>query len=572
MKKRQKALTMILSLTLAAALGLSGCGSAKDDTANSPDTSGTADTGQETAGANTDTGEMHQLTILAPQIANIIDIETNDFTKWYEEQTNTHISWQLVPQDAIEANLNLVLAGGEYPDIFLCMEIKTAMEGTYGGEDKIFRPLDDLIENEMPNLKKYLDENPNVKKDITALDGHIYTFPSISEYTHVKYAQKMWINKEWLDHLGLDMPKTTDELYEVLKAFKEKDPNGNGIADEVPLSGAPNIGGGWHSGIDNFIMNAFIYDSGYYYSELRDYVNGDTVEVSVIKDEYKEGLKYLHKLYSEGLIDPACFTNTNDQLKQIALNPDVPLLGMAPSGHPAMFCDITADHDRYVMYEALAPLEGPSGYRVATKFDDVVTPGEAAISTTCQNPEAAARWIDGFYEYEVSMSRKYGLEGVGWRDAEQGELGLGGEPALYKLLKDFDESAQNENWAWFGVEFIPAELMEGSTVTPENVDLKSAEGFEKMLLTVTEEKYIPNESKDCMNLSSLIHYTEEEAERKTLLYADLGNLVKEYRAQFITGEKDIDAEWDSFVQGLYSMGLQEYLDIQNAAYERYANR
>ena len=102
---------------------------------------------------------------------------------------------------------------------------------------------------------------------------------------------------------------------------------------------------------------------------------------------------YKRQLYSEGLIDPAAFTNTNDQLKQIALNPGVEILGAAPAGHPAMFMDITTDPERYAMFDAIAPLEGPEGVRQAPKLKEDREFGEAAISTSCSNPEAAARWL-----------------------------------------------------------------------------------------------------------------------------------------------------------------------------------
>ncbi len=73
---------------------------------------------------------------------------------------------------------------------------------------------------------------------ITAPDGNIYALPQVNECYHCMYQQRMWIYKPWLDKLGLKMPTTTDEFYEVLKAFKTKDPNGNGKADEIPLSGS----------------------------------------------------------------------------------------------------------------------------------------------------------------------------------------------------------------------------------------------------------------------------------------------------------------------------------------------
>lgn len=567
------------ALCLAAAMLLSGCTSGGNSGSAAPAGGSTADPGTASSSGEASlytpvgtmpiTNEKIELTVLTQQIPSIIDMDTNTFTKWYEERTNIHINWQLVPQDAVEANLNLTLASNEYPDIFLNMGIRSNQEDLYGGSDKIFMPLNSLIDGQMTNFQKVLADRDTLKGCLTALDGNIYCLPSISEYTHVKYAQKMWVNTEWLKKLNLKAPETTEDFYQMLKAFKEKDPNGNGLADEVPLSGAPNTGGGWYSGVEDYIMNAFIYDSGYYQSDLRPYIHDGKIDVAVNKPEFKEGLKYLHKLYAEGLIDPTAFTGTNDQLKQLALNPDVPLLGAAPSGHPAMFTDIATDHDRYAMYDAIAPLKGPNGFQVSTRFDDDAKYGEAAIATTTKYPEAAARWLDGFYDYETQMCRKWGAEGDAWRAAEDGELGLGGKPALYKTLKTFDESAQNENWTWMGINFISAELMEGMTVTPADVDLKSADGFEKMLLKTTEDLYIPFETDDYKVVPNALRYAQDEAEERNTVRIDIENLAKEYRVQFITGDKDIDAEWDGYVKALDDMGLQRYLEIDNAAYGRF---
>ena len=76
---------------------------------------------------------------------------------------------------------------------------------------------------------------------ITAPDGHIYSFPWIEELGAGKESIHSvndfpWINVEWLNKLGLKMPTTTEELKQVLIAFKTKDPNGNGKADEIPMS------------------------------------------------------------------------------------------------------------------------------------------------------------------------------------------------------------------------------------------------------------------------------------------------------------------------------------------------
>ncbi len=87
----------------------------------------------------------------------------------------------------------------------------------------------------------------------------MYSMPDINDCYHCSLSHKAWIYQPWLDKLGLKIPTTTDELEQVLLAFKDKDPNGNGKADEIPWSAAPTAS--WHAALDQFVMNAFVYNS-----------------------------------------------------------------------------------------------------------------------------------------------------------------------------------------------------------------------------------------------------------------------------------------------------------------------
>ena len=134
----------------------------------------------------------------------------------------------------------------------------TALSQTYVyGAQGIFKPLNDLIDNYGFEIKKLFAYNPDARKLITMPDGNIYGLTEYEECFHCYYASKMWINEKWLSNLGMESPKTTEEFYRVLKAFKDQDANRNGDStDEIPLSGTLRS---WHSNVDTFIMNAFIY-------------------------------------------------------------------------------------------------------------------------------------------------------------------------------------------------------------------------------------------------------------------------------------------------------------------------
>ncbi|MBO1912935.1 hypothetical protein J4G37_50035, partial [Microvirga sp. 3-52] len=141
-------------------------------------------------------------------------------------------------------------------------------------------------------------------------DGNIYSFPQMAEpeFTSYRMGPKPRINEEWLEVLGIDMPETTEDFYQYLKAVKEGDPNGNGQADEIPF-GAPSIGM-----LVNYLQGSFgLANKGN--SNRNVDLDPETGELRFFQktDEYKELLQYVNKLYSEGLIEQSIFTSTMEQ-------------------------------------------------------------------------------------------------------------------------------------------------------------------------------------------------------------------------------------------------------------------
>ena len=153
----------------------------------------------------------------------------------YEDLTNIHMDYQEVPADGFEENKQLLFASNELPDIFLKSDIKIDQIATYGVGSGQLMVLDDLIEKYAPNLSKIYEEYPQIKQAVTAADGHMYTIPAIDISATGSMGFKQWINKAWLDKLGKDIPTNLEEFKDVLIAFRDGDPNGNGQADEIPL-------------------------------------------------------------------------------------------------------------------------------------------------------------------------------------------------------------------------------------------------------------------------------------------------------------------------------------------------
>lgn len=479
------------------------------------------------------------------------DYETNKFTKWYEDMTNVHIEWDVVQENIIEEKRNIMLATGDYPDILLNSHIDAGQIDIYGKQG-VFIPLNNLIENHSFYFKKILKAKPWVKDIITSEDGNIYSLPMINECYHSKYQQKMWIYKPWLDKLGLDIPETTEEFYQVLKAFKTEDPNGNGKKDEIPLSGATK---GWRTNIDGFLMCSFIYNP----SGNRLFLNDGKVTASFVQPKWQEGLKYLNKLYEEGLLYPETFTQDNKQLKKLGENPDVPILGAAPAGWFGVFTQNKGESGRYKEYVAVPPLKGPDGYQSSFYNPYGGYAGKFLITSDCENPELAFKWADWFYSLQGTLRSIHGSPGEQWDWADPDEKGINGQPAIFKTLLTHGQM-QNNNWNQSNPTFRPEEFRQGRVWDGDPYDI------ERRLYLETKNKYEGKELKD--SFMPPLSFTEDELLEVEDLRVAINNYVEESIAAFVTGHRDIEKEWDSYLTELKNIGLERYIELYQFAYER----
>jgi putative aldouronate transport system substrate-binding protein len=403
MKKEMKvSLKKITSLLLVLAMTLSFAGCAKEK----QDTTGTnADSAKTAEGENNlnATGmpivkEPITLTVLTTRWGNMGDSFTNnEFLKELEEKSNVKIVWQVQSLNDWGEQKGIMLAGGELPDII--MGFQTFNDSDIMSNLDLFLPLDDLIENYMPNYSKAMEEMPDLKKIATFPDGKMYSMGKNLPLRPISCNQPI-INKVWLDNLNLEVPTTLDELYTVLKAFKEQDANGNGDPnDEIPISGA--------KGISMDFLNPFgITDINGY----KIMVNEDsTLTYYPTSEAYKEGIKWLHKLYSEGIIDPETFTQDDSMLSAKRQDPNVARVGLEYAWTPdSNFGKWSPE------YEVIAPIKGYDGKQYTGGDPNGVSSimrNEVMITKFCKNPEAAARWIDEFYTGEASIQNFWG--GIG---------------------------------------------------------------------------------------------------------------------------------------------------------------
>ena len=236
-----------------------------------------------------------------PLTLTVFGIRDNNQCPWkdmlvlkeYEKMTGIHMEYQETGDQGKDEKKNLLFASNELPDVFLRPMFKESEIARYGVESGQLMPLNDLIEQYCPNLKALLDQDPQYWKAIEAADGNIYCLPQVNMNEIGPISWKQWINKEWLAALDLELPTTTEELRDVLRAFRDGDPNGNGIKDEIPLGvrEASSIYevliGSW--GLHRYMNNTINLVDG-------------KVDFWIDNPEFKDYLMYFNSLYEEGLL------------------------------------------------------------------------------------------------------------------------------------------------------------------------------------------------------------------------------------------------------------------------------
>ena len=572
----KRAISLALCFALCASAAFTGC-------SQKTQTSGTSSSGGETQAESSDDGltpvgtypiTNQKITVSimvpAPSDSNT-DYNTNALTKELEERTNIHIDWQLVQSDFPE-KVNLVVASGEYPDVIDTGAGKTSRitksTELQLGTQKIIIPLEDIIDEDMPNYKQLMDNDSGILRTLmTTPDEHIYNLAMINASYHTTYPEKMWINTAWLDQLGLSMPTTPDEFEQVLLAFKNDDPNGNGQADEIPLS---TVKSGSNVNLDGFLMNAFTYTPA---SDDRLYLKDGKVTLSAVQSGYKEGLKYLNKLYEEGLINSESFTQDNKTQVNKNESGSAAVIGAFPALRIGYACNLSpvngVTSTRWQEYDAVPPLKGPDGLQVASYDPYNGSYPEVYITKSCENPAAVCRMFDYIYSEEGTVRANTGREGKEWEKADADDVGYDGQPAKYKSITVDTTQTEYQNVSYGQLLPLGATLQycnEWAVPTdPYDSSIPALSG--RMVVfynaTKTYEPYSPGIDAVLPDL----YYAESDVDQISRQKTTINSYIDEQVTAFITGKTDIDSGWDSYVSQLDSMGLQTYLDLMQKAYD-----
>lgn len=490
------------------------------------------------------------------------DLASNAFSQELERRFNVRFDWVAVPSAGAKERRQISMASGDYPDAYILTtyidQFSRAEVLRYGAQG-VFLPLNGLIDEYAPHIKAAMAENERLRAFNTAPDGNIYGLVAYSECYHCSYPNKMWINTDWLEKLNLPMPTTTEAFRETLRAFRNGDPNGNGLADEIPLSGSIEDFG---VRIMPFLMNGYIYNDDTTYLRLAD----GKVELAAAQPEWREGLAYIKSLYDEGLIDPGAFTQNVQAFKGIGENAAAQLLGAGAAMHPDIFVHTGSGNTRGDDYRPVPPLAGPHA-AYATHVSIGVTPGAKFVITNKASREAQIaliQMVNYMFTPEGQAFGEVGKEGVDWRRPLPGEHALDPElePQFTRIPTVSGGKSNNSSWGGMGHFYMPRSYRDSWV---QGLDIYAPEGYERRLMEATM-LYEGHEPQELLMLESL-WIRPELADEVNTLQMNIKNFVDASALQFITGVKRLDEDWESYLRALRGLNADRYVAIMQQTYD-----
>jgi len=548
---------MIACTTLAGCSSNSGGGTesiAQDNKTNVEMAKNEADTKE-----NNVTGEKTKLTALYVSHSLTKSLDEMQWMQELEDACGVEVEWEQIYQDW-NTTKSTRLASGDIPDL-LFNAVNNSDYVTYTG---LFQDMSGLIEDYAPNIKTMFEEEPDTKTIVMNTEKEIFgllrfrgKWPTTST--------AMYINKQWLDHLGLEIPTTFSELEQVLLAFKEQDANGNGDPnDEIPLDFNAYGSMAWFNG--QVTLTRLIGSMGIQLNELSTngyFAENKEVKCYAVDERYKAFMKYFNGLYSQGLINTNAITNDYSMYQSLASGNEA---GDAMVGFTLGY----EKADRFgneisKQYIPLAPLDYDIGCEAGTydtrwpyDYDSAnIAVNLVSMSAKCKDKEAAMRFIDGFYATETSIQVLFG----GISDGCVERIGENS----YKVLDPPDETMDAGTWRWTN-----AFAGNGPMYIPRSVEIEMPYDIANAIA----ERVYYKEAHDKLSDSdyypqTFLKYSTEDQNTLSVTQANINNIIDNYWALWLTGESDIDSDWDSYVQSVYHAGLQDVLDIRQAAYEEY---
>lgn len=526
---------LVLITTLSAGL-IAGCSSGEEAATPTPGTSPATTPGQTTP-EETPSGLASEEPIELSVHLHFGNLENQIFNDDWAvfqkaaELTNVSLTGS-APRTSTESRevFTLMLANRPLPDI-IHFGGKGDMNAL-GGEGGLI-PLQELIEEHAPNIQRYLDEDIDYRRHVTAGDGNIYY---LTFKTDGLASTGWFIRQDWLDNLSLEIPATVDDLYEVYTAFRNDDPNDNGLTDEIPYFNRQRHG-------INYLLNLWDATNSFILDET------DTITYGPLHDSYREAMANIAQWYDEQLIDQEFYTREGDvrlTLLQGDIGGSTQDWFASTSGYNAR----SRDQVPGIEFVPIAPPASISGDQSWFDSRQPFTANGWGISAANAYPVETIKYFDFWFSEEGRRLANFGIEG------ETYDL-VDGTPVLKDFVLQAEGGVLNELKKYGAqIEFGWHQDFENERQWTSPDVLPAIEAYNDIYINTS--KQVPD-----------LPFTAQESDRLTLLQGQVNTHLNEISQRWILGGEDVNANFDGFVQNLRSLGIEEILEIRNAAYDRY---
>lgn len=454
-----------------------------------------------------------------------------------EEATNIAFEWSEIPSSGWTERVNILFNTDSIPDLILG-------DANVASNYEQLLQLDDYLEDYAPNTVKFLEARPEYRAAMRAADGTIRSLPTGDEAIPNSVDAKMWINVEWLENVGLEMPTTTEEFEAVLYAFKNDDPNGNGEADEIPLT-FRNIWG-WAQGGETFFGPFGVIENSAHLFVTED----NEVKFSPQEDGYKDALRWFNKLYADGVLDSEAFVMSSDEYAVRDGGRDIvgTLAGYNPS---EVGVNNGENNDRY---QALPALVGPNGHQMVG-FNSIIRSDGYSISRNAENPEALVRWYDYVNSTpELKLQWGRGQEGEFWQwvedeDGNQAPMWIENTPDEWQAL-GYTSRAEYRNGESFSGQ-TPA-LWDATIDNSRVINPEAPIDYGSLAI----EQWQPYAVYGLPAGTAEV----ENTERRAILLADIDNYLLRFISDSVMNGLT-DEQWDAHISTLADLNVEEYLTL-----------
>ena len=560
-KKLQKIFLVLVALVCAASLMAACSTEAQEEPSATENESVSNEKPQETGQTETITEPMGSLPIVEEEL--ILDywapldskaaqtcVSFNEVIAYQELEKRTGISINFlhppVGQDAEQ--FNLMVSSGDLPDLIYYNWGNVAGGPAKYIEDEVILKLNDLMDEYAANLGDAFDKYPEARLQSQLDDGTFYMFPFVKPDSSIRTYYGPQFRKDWLDDLALDIPVTIDDWYNVLKAFKENDPNGNGEADEIPfvslkLDSVKWLAGAWGLEVrmDTKRQTEFYQKDG----EIR---------FAPLEDAYIEYLQEMRKWYVEGLIDPDFASTDETQLRaKVTGNKAGAWFGGA-SGYMGRFLNMMKEEQPAFDVTAVQYPAGAEeiNYNTDPVCINSISGFGTAITTANENLEETVRWIDYQYGDEGTILMNFGIEGDSYTMVD-------GKPIYTDTIMNNPDLTPDVAVAQYATTF-------GGTILYDS-------GYYTQMMMLPQQKdalKIWGDGDFSLSIPPITP-TSDESQRLAMIMNEINTYVDEMFVRYVMGQDNVD-DFDEFRANLEKMNIEEAISIAQDALDRYNAR